>query len=49
MGILINKYLGTNNAEGHISEYSKMASTVEPINFLPRGSDELFVRFLFNL
>ena len=44
MGILVSKYLEMNNAtESYIKQYVKLASEVEPINFLPRGSDELFV------
>ena len=44
MGVLVTKYLDIDNVEEHVNEYSNMASTVKPINFLSKGSDELFVR-----
>jgi len=43
MGILVNKYFETDQTEMYVREYSKLVSTVEPINFLSKGSDEIFV------
>ena len=43
MGIFVNKYLDNKNAELYVKAYSKLTSVVEPINFLSRGSDEIFV------
>jgi hypothetical protein len=44
MGSLVSSALGLReNAGRYASDYADLANVCEPINFLPKGSDELFV------